>query len=128
MFDDKGARLSFSEILLEAGQPLTLGKKVWKKGRKTGITRGIISSIESNVFLDKGPQSLPSTEWAITHEDGTLYSFAGKGDSGSIVVNQTGEMMGLLIGGAAATGFAFMTPYATLASDIENITGGKLII
>lgn len=126
--DDKGERLSISNTLLEASKPPTLGQRVWKKGRRTGITRGIINSIQSDVLMDKRPQSRPSTEWAITHEGGTGYLFAEKGDSGSIIVNLAGEMTGLLIGGAVATGFVFMTPYATLVSDIENITGGTLIL
>lgn len=126
--DDKGERLSTSRILLEPSQPPTLGEKVWKKGRKTGITRGIINSIKSDVFMDKGPPNRPSTEWVIIHEGGTQYPFAEKGDSGSIVVNRAGEMTGLLIGGAVGTGFVFMTPYATLVSDIEKITGGKFFL
>lgn len=84
--------------------------------------------IKSDVFMDGGPRSRPSTEWVVTHEAGTQYLFAEKGDSGSIVVNEGGEMRGLLIGGAAAMGFAYMTPYTTLVSDIENITGGTLIL
>jgi len=84
--------------------------------------------IKSDVFMDKEPQSSPSTEWVITHEAGTQYLFAERGDSGSVIVNEGGEMRGLLIGGAAAMGFAFMTPYATLVSDIENITSMKLIL
>ena len=127
MCDDKGKELSASNTLLEASQPLTLGEQVWKKGRKTGITRGVINSIQSNILLD-GPLSRPSTEWVITHEGGIKYAFAEKGDSGSIIVNEVGEMMGLLIGGAVVTGFAVMTPYATLVKDIENITGGNVII
>ena len=78
--------------------------------------------------MDKGRPSRPSTEWVIRHEGGLHYQFADKGDSGSIVVNAAGEMKGLLIGGSVSMGFAFMTPYATLVSDIENITGGKLIL
>ena len=101
---------------------------MWKKGRTTGITRGIVNSIKSDVLLDKGPLSRPSTEWVITHEGGPQYPFAGKGDSGSIIVDQAGEMTGLLIGGAVASGFAIMTPYATLVKDIENITGGEVIL
>jgi len=77
--------------------------------------------------MDKRPLSRPSTKWVIIYEGGR-YSFAGKGDLGSIVVNIVGEMTGLLIGGAVATGFGFMTPYATLVLDIENITGGTLIL
>jgi hypothetical protein len=78
--------------------------------------------------MDRNPLSRSSTEWVITHEGGTGYPFAGKGDSGSIIVNLAGEMRGLLIGGAVATGFVFMTPCATLISDIEKITSGTLIL
>lgn len=78
--------------------------------------------------MDKEPLSRSSTEWVIKHEGGPFYQFANKGDSGSIVVNEVGEMKGLLIGGSVSTGLAFMTPYATLVSDIENITGGELTI
>jgi hypothetical protein len=126
--DDKGRPLSASKILLESSQPPIIGEKVWKKGRRTGITRGIINSIQSNVIMDKGPLSRPSTEWVIKCEGGPFYQFADKGDSGSIIVNEVGEMKGLLIGGSVSMGFTFMTPCATLVSDIENITGGKLII
>lgn len=78
--------------------------------------------------MDKGPLSRPSTEWVIKHEGGPFFQFADKGDSGSIVVNEVGEIKGLLIGESVSMGLAFMTSYATLVSDIENITGGELII
>lgn len=78
--------------------------------------------------MDEGPLRRQSTEWVIIHEAGTQYLFAERGDSGSVVVNEGGEMRGLLIGGAAAMGFAYMTPYATLVSDIENITGRQVIL
>jgi hypothetical protein len=62
----------------------------------------------------------------IVDERGKTNLFAEAGDSGSMILNPDGQLVGLLIGGCEALGYTFMTPYAALVADIEQKTGGKV--
>jgi hypothetical protein len=76
-----------------------IGDEVFKVGRTTGLTYGEIKSVGVTV----GPVHYGSGQcWfqdsiEIEGQDGTLFS--DKGDSGSVVVKKSGEVVGLLYGG-----------------------------
>ena len=97
---------------------------VIKNGKSTGITIGRGTGIESFVreYHDYGIKST-STEIAIypyKHKDG---AFSSPGDSGSIVVNGLGRIVGLLTGGSGttdSTDVTYVTPYFWVQEQIKK--------
>jgi hypothetical protein len=69
-----------------------------------------------------------SDEWTVVHEKGTQEVFGAKGDSGSVIVDKTGEFLGLLFAGPNSSNWVYMTPYEVLVSDIEQATGAKFFL
>lgn len=96
---------------------------VIKNGMSTGVTIGRQSSIESfvRVYDDYGINST-SMEIAIysySHKDGP---FSKPGDSGSIVVDEPGRIVGLLTSGSGstdATDVTYLTPYFWIEEQIS---------
>ncbi|KAI9784465.1 MAG: hypothetical protein M1839_002121 [Geoglossum umbratile] len=124
--DTRGRSLVPLDTLSEPRRPVALEDRVWKRGRTTGFTRGMVSQLKTDVFQDGITSGQASTEWVIVDEGGKRNLFSEKGDSGSMVISPNGELVGLLIGGCEALGFTYMTPYATLVEDIERETGGTV--
>jgi hypothetical protein len=97
---------------------------VIKNGRSTGVTIGRGTGMESFVreYHDHGIKST-SMEIAIhsySHKDG---AFSAPGDSGSIVVDGLGRIVGLLTGGtgtADSTDVSYVTPYFWVEERIKK--------
>ncbi|KAI9763271.1 MAG: hypothetical protein M1840_000802 [Geoglossum simile] len=124
--DTRERRLVPFDKLQKPTCPPTLEAPVWKKGRTTEFTNGVISHLQTDVFIDGIASGQGSTEWVIVDERGVKFLFSERGDSGSMIINPDGQWVGLLIGGCDALGYTYMTPYATLVADIEQKTGGKV--
>jgi hypothetical protein len=83
-----------------------VGDKVFKIGRTTGLTNGAITAVGTVV----GPIPYdPGNCWfnqqfEIVGDSGTLFS--DHGDSGSVIVSTTGEVMGLLYAGNGTQTYA----------------------
>jgi len=97
---------------------------VIKNGTSTGLTFGRVAGIKSftRTYQDFKIDST-SMEIAIypySHKDG---AFAAPGDSGSVVADANNRVVGMLIGGAGATGstdVTYATPYYFLADRIKS--------
>ena len=97
---------------------------VIKHGKSTGVTIGRGTGIESFVreYHDYGIKST-SMEIAIypyNHKDG---AFSAPGDSGSIVVDGLGRIVGLLTGGSGttdSTDVTYVTPYFWVEEQIKK--------
>ncbi|KAH9009672.1 hypothetical protein EDB83DRAFT_452123 [Lactarius deliciosus] len=114
----------------EIRQPTQLDKNgeecllVIKNGKSTGVTIGRGTGIESFIreYDEYGNEST-SMEVAIysySHKDG---AFSASGDSGSIVVDGLGRIVGLLTGGTGSTDstdVTYLTPYFWLEERIKQ--------
>lgn len=86
-----------------------------KKGKSTGVTIGRCTGIESFV-REYGDYSLCSTPmeaaaYSYSHEDG---AFSAPGDSGSVVVDGKGRIVGLITVGSGptdATDVTYLSPF-----------------
>jgi len=79
--------------------PPNVGDKVFKVGRTTGLTYGHITDIATIVgpiTYDPGPCWF---QGSITVEGDNGTMFSDKGDSGSVIVRTSGEILGLLYAG-----------------------------
>jgi hypothetical protein len=86
---------------------------VMKDGYTTDLTVGRYAGLESFLSDENGARSV---ELAIYNYDEQSRPFSAKGDSGSLIVNGNGEMVGLLHSGKSKTGMtANYVTYATPA-------------
>ena len=97
---------------------------VIKNGKTTGVTIGRASGIESFVrkYDNYGIKetSMEIAVYPYSHKDG---AFSAEGDSGSIVVDGQGYIVGMLTGGTGATESAdvsYLTPYFWLEERIKQ--------
>lgn len=94
-----------------------VGDRVFKVGRTTGLTRGIVQSVSTIV----GPVPYTDGEsWfrrsiVIEGLNGTMFS--DHGDSGSAIVKETGEAIGLLYAGNGSQTYA--CPMNTVLSKLK---------
>ena len=86
---------------------------VLKDGCVSDLTFGRYAGLESFLCDENGVRSV---ELAIYNYDKESRPFSSEGDSGSLIVNGTGEMVGLLHSGTSGTGpTATRVTYATPA-------------
>ena len=98
---------------------------VVKSGNTTGVTIGRATGIES--FVREYDQSgIRSTSMGLaiypySHKDG---AFSAPGDSGSVVADADGRIVGMLIGGAGGThslDIAYASPYYFVEECIKEV-------
>ena len=97
-----------------------------KNGRTTGTTFGRVNGLESiNRYYEGHDIRFDATEMIILGYDiktGKNDRFSDGGDSGSVVVDRRGRLIGLLTGGRGptnATDKTYVTPYYRLKKQIE---------
>ena len=113
-------KLANPDTLDSEGQPSFV---VMKDGCRTGLTVGRYAGLESFVHNENG---LRSIELAIYNYDKQSRPFSAKGDSGSLIVNGKGEMVGVfhsgrLKRGMTATHVTYATPAWRLLEWIKAI-------
>lgn len=115
-----------SRQILHATKPRK-DTKVYKNGFGTGTTIGVVNTVQSYVVTyDADGRSNVTPEWCIIPAVGEGEVFAGKGDSGSLVLEMdTTNVMGMLWGGHMNGGPAYFTSITAIATDIERVTGLK---
>lgn len=107
----------------------TAGLRVKKVGRTTGLTSGIVEAlITSPMPLPYKNRNFAATVWftdiwTIRAEDGV--TFALPGDSGSLVVTESGDAaVGLLFATSNKGETGFIAPIATVLQELNlNLTG-----
>jgi hypothetical protein len=94
-----------------------LNDRVFKVGRTTGLTFGVVTAISATVGripYDPGPCWF-SRQIEVQGEDGTIFSDSG--DSGSLVVRESGEVVGLLFAGNGT--HTYVCPIATVLTELN---------
>jgi hypothetical protein len=103
---------------------------VIKNGKTTGVTIGRASGMESFVreYSDHGVKtSIEIAVYPYSNKDG---AFSAPGDSGSIVVDGKGRLVGLLTGGAGtaeSTDVTYLTPYWWIEKQIKEVYPNSLL-
>lgn len=117
--------------MVDSSSP-TIGEKVYKVGRTSGLTGGTISAIRRTQHL-KGWQVEENGE--LEYKTGYVWTIAsgteGKpfgepGDSGSAIYNQSCQFKGLLLGGSELNelgGTAYFISADDCFRDIKEIMG-----
>src|SRR5207244_5507270 len=92
-----------------------LGIRVRKSGRTSGITEGRVTALDATVEVDYGGQT------AVFREQVVSDLVSRGGDSGSLVVDESGRAVGLLFAGGATT--TLINPIAAIAHFLEVTFG-----
>ena len=103
---------------------------VFKKGRSTGWTYGTVNGIETDMKLNPRADGYGHRQkvaaWAVPTPS-KLANFATSGDSGSLVLKSGGVIIGLLFAANPIDGTGYFTPFESIVSDIEAVTGAKVV-
>ena len=97
-----------------------LGAAVRKRGRTTGLTHGTVDGLSASVTLDYGDGIGTRTltnQITIATDTSQNPLFSDHGDSGSVVVDGSGHVVGLLFAGGGTTTFA--NPIASALSELN---------
>jgi hypothetical protein len=106
----------------------SIGMAVRKRGRTTGLTHGTVDSISLSVNVDYGDgigNRILTNQIGIAPNTTLNPSFGERGDSGSVVVNASRQVVGLYFAGASdGTGVANPIAAVLSALNISMCTGG----
>lgn len=90
-------------------------RRVLKRGFATNTTVGTLTRFRAFVRKYKDGGTVDSLEIPILSHEGDLGTFSKRGDSGSIIVTPTGELVGLLTSGTCSgpkgSDITFATPF-----------------
>lgn len=108
----------------------TLGMAVRKRGRTTLLTHGTVDGLSFSVNIDYGDGIGVKTltnQVSIAADTASNPLFSDHGDSGSVIVNDSGFVVGLLFAGAGTSTLA--NPIAAVLSELNiSICVGKTIV
>lgn len=104
---------------LEGTTAARLGTAVRKRGRTTGLTYGTVDGLAATVTLDYGDglgRHTLTDQITVATDTARNPQFSDHGDSGSVVVEGSGLVVGLLFAGGGTTTFA--DPIATVLAEL----------
>jgi hypothetical protein len=98
-----------------------VGMRVWKSGRTTGVTTGIVEDVSADVDVGGYPDGTQGfRDQIIVAQDDSLPIVRG-GDSGSLVVDDSQRAVGLLFGGERRSGAYFIANHIAEVIDALGI-------
>lgn len=103
------------------------GSWVTKRGRTSDVTSGYVNRMARQVRWEQHG-GMMSEELEVI---GLTQNFAEGGDSGSMVMNAAGELVGLLFARdscASEWDMGFVTPIQDIQQDVRDLTGGELVL
>ena len=103
---------------------LSADMRVLKVGRSTGLTFGTVSGIKAKVQVPGFPY--PTAEWTVVGDYDQ--PFARKGDIGSSVWDEDGNLLGLIWECCPMEGSAFVTPISEILDSLKRITGVRYMV
>ncbi len=115
---------------IKGSKAATLGMPVRKRGRTTGLTYGSVDGLSLAVNIDYGDGIGVKTltdQISIAADTTKNAMFSDHGDSGSVIVDDNGYVVGLLFAGAGAGTVA--NPIASVLSELNvSMLVGKSIL
>lgn len=119
---EQGVRPEVVEIGAVTGTgTATLGQAVRKRGRTTRLTYGVVDSVSLTVIVDYGPgigEKTLAKQIGVRPDPDRSAKFSDHGDSGSVVVGDAREVVGLLFAGDE-TGYGVANPIADVLSALD---------
>jgi len=116
-----------------ANKDVELGEAVQKFGRTTGFTKGLVSSIYLDIWIQyarTGHAAYFADQILIEPDSPRFAKFVAPGDSGSLLVSATQEAVGLIFAGTShvaanekATDSETSSPDAAVVAQLKRIEG-----
>ncbi|NGY58838.1 hypothetical protein G7043_07835 [Lentzea sp. NEAU-D13] len=103
--------------------PAEIGSTVRKTGRTTGLTHGMVTSVDSTLRLDFG-DGLGVRTLRDQIRVRSSERFGDHGDSGAVLVDADNRVVGLYVAGSGSTGFANPIEPVLRQLDVELVTPG----
>jgi hypothetical protein len=100
---------------------IRVGDWLAKRGRTSGVTSGKVNKMDREVKWESGQVTQEIEVFP------NLGDFVLPGDSGSMVLNRHGELVGLLFGREAVCGdhdIGFVTPIEAIQKHVKELSGG----
>ncbi len=94
------------------------GETVWKAGYGTGFTAGVVASTDATVRVDHG-RTLGARVLREQVRVTAGERFAGPGDSGAVLVNVDGRVVGLHVAGSPDGRTGFACPIADVLDELD---------
>ncbi|MET9228516.1 hypothetical protein [Lentzea sp. NPDC003310] len=122
-----GERPFRAEVLdvgaVRGSTPAVVGSTVRKRGRTTGLTHGVIESVDATLRLDFGGGIGVRTlrDQIRVH---SAERFGDHGDSGAVLVDADNLVVGLYVAGSGSTGFANPIEPVLRQLDVDLLTPG----
>jgi len=123
-------RLSFGGSLRGVAAPYQLGPngalvgsaRVYKVGRTTGFTEGVVTNIAGTTLVPyQGGTAFFAGQIVIQPTADNVGPFSDRGDSGSGIVNEDHELVGLLFAGSGAR--TLVNPIAEVLAQLGTASG-----
>ncbi|GAA2818810.1 hypothetical protein [Saccharopolyspora taberi] len=95
------------------------GEAVRKSGYGTGLTTGIVRSIDTTLRVDHGDALGVRVLREQLRITGGPARFTGPGDAGAAVIDRTGQVVGLLIAGSGSGAAGFASPIADVLAELD---------
>lgn len=106
------------EVKIQGVSDVSKGDRVWKAGRTTGYTEGIVRLTNQDIKVGAGERKATFVDqYVIEDVRGPEFKFTAGGDSGSLLLNMDNEVVGLIFAGSTEE------PYVGIANPIEFVTG-----
>jgi hypothetical protein len=113
---------SYGGVMLTGDAPVVQGARVWKFGSTTSRTAGVIGATEVNYAGIQYPFGTIFFDGAF-EVWGDEVPFSEGGDSGSLVINESNEAVGLLFAGQdpgpTATGYTLVLPIRSVLAALD---------
>lgn len=107
-----------TEIRIDGTTVAVIGDAVTKIGRTSGLTHGIINSVNGPASDKSGQIRIrPADTETFREHTNNKKAFSDSGDSGSVIMNDTNQIVGLLWGGDSSTDTVDIT-FACHISDV----------
>lgn len=119
----RGHQCRIEEIGNVAGTAMpVLNEPVRKRGRTTGLTHGFVDDLSLSVQIDYGPGLglvTLTNQIGIEVDSGQSAEFGNSGDSGSVVVNASREVIGLYFAGTSDGSYGVANPIDAVLSALN---------
>ncbi|WP_229680218.1 S1 family peptidase [Saccharopolyspora thermophila] len=95
------------------------GERIRKNGFGTGVTHGVVTSVDATVRIDHGEALGVRVLREQIRIVATDLRFCGPGDAGAAVLDPGGRVLGLVVAGACGGAVGFASPVADVLAELD---------
>lgn len=119
------------EVVINGVASISEDDEVWKAGRTTGYTEGYVKYTNHDVKVTAGsnhPDLTFADQIVIGDKRGDNYKFVSGGDSGSLLLNSSNEVVGLVFAGSVNQPYIGIATPITYVQDVFDLDFGGGVV